>query len=115
MTGTPEWIRSQRRARGECELCGQRPAETQWGPAGPLLCWPCCEVRQAAYGARYDEGGMSEYRPAARPGGAVVSRRGRCRRRPRLYLRGHLGCLGCSVPLLACLAALTAAAVVMWP
>jgi len=45
----------------------------------------------------------------------VVSRRGRYRRRPRLYLRGHLGCLGCSVPLLAFLAALTAAAVVMWP
>ncbi len=76
MTGTPEWIRSQRRARGECELCGQRSAETQWGQAGPLLCWPCCEARQAAYSARYDEGGMSEYRPTARPGGAVVAMTG---------------------------------------
>jgi hypothetical protein len=29
----------------------------------------------------------------------------RRRRRPRLYLRGHLGCLGCSLPILAGLAA----------
>jgi len=32
------------------------------------------------------------------------------RRRPRLYLRGHLGCLGCSLPLLAAVVSLAAAA-----
>jgi hypothetical protein len=37
-----------------------------------------------------------------------VTRRRRYRRRPRLYLRGHLGCLGCSVPLLAALCVLVA-------
>jgi hypothetical protein len=33
--------------------------------------------------------------------------------RLRLYLRGHLGCLGCSVPLLAVLAAITAAEILL--
>lgn len=33
---------------------------------------------------------------------------GRRRRRPRVYLRGGLGCLGCSIPLLAALAVLAA-------
>ena len=32
------------------------------------------------------------------------------RRRPRLYLRGHMGCLGCSLPLLADVISLAAAA-----
>jgi hypothetical protein len=36
-----------------------------------------------------------------------VNRRYR-RRRPRLYLSGHLGCLGCSVPLWIGLAAIVA-------
>jgi hypothetical protein len=41
----------------------------------------------------------------------AVSRRYRRRRvrpRVRLYLRGHCGCLGCSVPLLAVLGVLVA-------
>jgi hypothetical protein len=33
-------------------------------------------------------------------------RRRRYRRHPRLYLRGHLGCLGCSVPIFAALGVL---------
>jgi hypothetical protein len=33
----------------------------------------------------------------------------RRRRRPRLYLRGRAGCLGCSLPLLAVIAAAVAA------
>jgi len=32
-------------------------------------------------------------------------RRQRRRYRPRVYLRGNLGCLGCSLPLMAALAA----------
>lgn len=35
----------------------------------------------------------------------TARRRPRRRSRPRVYLRGNLGCLGCSVPLLAALAA----------
>lgn len=35
------------------------------------------------------------------------------RRRPRVYLRGHLGCLGCSVPLWIGLAGIVAALVLL--
>lgn len=44
----------------------------------------------------------------------MSAQRRRYRRRgPRLYLRGHLGCLGCSLPLLAVLAAITGALVLL--
>lgn len=40
-----------------------------------------------------------------------MARNRRYRRRgPRVYVRAHVGCLGCSVPLLALLAAVVAAA-----
>jgi predicted metal-binding membrane protein len=39
--------------------------------------------------------------------------RPRRRRAPRLYLRAHLGCLGCSVPLLAVLAAIVGAVILL--
>jgi hypothetical protein len=38
-----------------------------------------------------------------------MTTRRRYRRRPRVYLRGHIGCLGCSIPLLAVLGVLGAA------
>ncbi len=40
-----------------------------------------------------------------------MTRRRSYRRRPRLYLCGYVGCLGCSVPLLAVLGVLVALAV----
>jgi hypothetical protein len=43
-----------------------------------------------------------------------VTRRRRYRRRPRLYLRGHLGCLGCSVPLFIALIVVSITLVVMF-
>jgi hypothetical protein len=39
--------------------------------------------------------------------------RPRRRRWPRLYLRGHLGCLGCSLPLWGVLAAIVALVVLL--
>lgn len=48
-TGTvPVWVRSQRKARGLCEQCGERQYATEWAGNGWLICWPCCEKRQAA-------------------------------------------------------------------
>ena len=49
----PEWIISQRRARCECERCGHRAA-TEWAGTGELLCWACCESRQAEHSAWRD-------------------------------------------------------------
>jgi len=46
-------------------------------------------------------------------GTGMTRRRSSRRRQPCLYLRLHLGCLGCSIPLLAILAALTAVLVVV--
>ena len=44
-----------------------------------------------------------------------LTTRRRYRRRPRVYLRGlHLGCLGCSIPLLAALGVLVAALAVLF-
>lgn len=37
------------------------------------------------------------------------------RRRPRLYLRGNAGCLGCSMPLLAAIIAIAALLVTLLP
>jgi hypothetical protein len=42
-----------------------------------------------------------------------MTTRRRRRRGPRLYLRGHLGCLGCSIPLLAFAAVLAALLVLL--
>jgi hypothetical protein len=49
---TPEWIKSQRRANGDCEQCGQGPQDTQWAGTGELICWTCCSKRQDAYAER---------------------------------------------------------------
>lgn len=57
----------------------------------------------AAYRARY--AGVRRIRPPYRMSG----RRGH---RPRVYLRGNAGCLGCSVPLMVALAGAIAA--VIW-
>jgi hypothetical protein len=52
MTTIPEWVRSQRRANGECEQCGQEPAATTWAGNGWLIGWNCVAKRQAEYDAR---------------------------------------------------------------
>jgi hypothetical protein len=46
-TSVPEWVTSQRRARGLCEQCGQAAAVTEWAGTGQLICWPCCEEKRA--------------------------------------------------------------------
>jgi hypothetical protein len=44
----PDWVISQRKARGMCESCGQAPGVTFWQSlAGPLLCWACVEIKRA--------------------------------------------------------------------
>ena len=43
---TPGWVRSQRKDRGLCEQCGQRPYATEWAGNGWLICWDCCQARQ---------------------------------------------------------------------
>jgi hypothetical protein len=49
MGAVPAWIVSQRRDRGLCECCGQRPAVTAWQHQdGPLICWECCDKKRAA-------------------------------------------------------------------
>lgn len=45
---TPEWIRSQRRALGLCETCGQNPPVTVWAGTGEHICWQCCDRKRAA-------------------------------------------------------------------
>jgi hypothetical protein len=53
MSTLPAWIKSQRRARGTCEDCGNGPQDTRYGSAeGPLICWACCTKRQDEYAAR---------------------------------------------------------------
>lgn len=47
MSSTPQWIKSQRLARGQCEACGQAPAATTWAGTGEQVCWSCCLSRQA--------------------------------------------------------------------
>jgi len=42
----PGWIKSQRRDRYLCEVCGDR-AVTEWAGTGELLCWVCCEVKRS--------------------------------------------------------------------
>jgi len=46
MSSTPEWVTSQRKARGLCECCGQAPATTTWAGTGQDVCWDCCEAKQ---------------------------------------------------------------------
>jgi hypothetical protein len=46
MSTTPEWITSQRKARGLCECCGQEPAATEWAGTGQIICWPCCDSKR---------------------------------------------------------------------
>lgn len=48
MTALPAWIASHRRAHGDCEACGERPAATEWAGTGQLICWECCEKKRAA-------------------------------------------------------------------
>lgn len=43
----PDWVRSVRRSRSECELCGM-PAATVWAGTGERLCWECCESKREA-------------------------------------------------------------------
>lgn len=45
---TPAWVRGLWADRGLCQQCGQRPHATTWAGNGWLVCWPCCEARQAA-------------------------------------------------------------------
>jgi formylmethanofuran dehydrogenase subunit E len=45
---TPEWVRSQIKARGLCEQCGEQPQATEWAGNGQLICWSCCDKRIAA-------------------------------------------------------------------
>jgi hypothetical protein len=47
VTSVPAWVASQRRARGDCERCGQYPAVTEWAGTGQLICWECCESKRA--------------------------------------------------------------------
>jgi hypothetical protein len=47
MTEIPEWITSQRRDRGICEICGQDDAATIWAGNGQDICWSCCEAKRA--------------------------------------------------------------------
>lgn len=42
----PEWVQSQRRARGLCESCGQNPAVTTWAGTGQDVCWDCAEDKR---------------------------------------------------------------------
>ena len=46
VTTVPDWVVSQRRARGDCESCGERPAVTEWAGTGELICWECCERKR---------------------------------------------------------------------
>jgi hypothetical protein len=47
MSTTPEWIASQRKARGLCECCGQEPAVTEWAGTGQDICWTCVDKKRA--------------------------------------------------------------------
>jgi hypothetical protein len=49
MTSKPAWLISQLRDRHMCQQCASRTAATEWAGTGKLLCWPCCEKRQAAH------------------------------------------------------------------
>jgi hypothetical protein len=44
----PMWVRYQWLARGLCQQCGTGPQDTEWAGNGWLICWPCCERKQAA-------------------------------------------------------------------
>jgi hypothetical protein len=47
--GVPDWIKSQRKAAGMCELCGQHPAETIWAGTGEDVCWDCAEKKRGQH------------------------------------------------------------------
>lgn len=49
VTAVPDWIASQRRARGDCQTCGERPAAVEWAGNSQLICWECCERRSQAH------------------------------------------------------------------
>lgn len=42
----PDWVISERRARGDCERCGERRAATVWAGTGEVICWECCERKR---------------------------------------------------------------------
>ncbi len=44
----PDWVISQRRAQGLCEICGQQPAATVWAGTGQEICFDCCEGKRLA-------------------------------------------------------------------
>jgi len=47
MSALPGWIKSQRKAAGLCERCGQKHAVTVYSGTGEELCWECLEIRRA--------------------------------------------------------------------
>ena len=44
----PEWITSQLRTDGICEICADAPAATTWAGTGQEICWNCCEKKRQA-------------------------------------------------------------------
>lgn len=48
MGKVPDWVISQRRAQGLCEICGQQPAATVWAGTGQEICFDCCEGKRLA-------------------------------------------------------------------
>ena len=46
MSKTPDWIASQRRDRGLCEICGQAPIATTWAGTGQEICWDCTDAKR---------------------------------------------------------------------
>ena len=46
VASTPDWVISQRRARGDCECCGERAAATEWAGNGQMICWECCDSKR---------------------------------------------------------------------
>jgi len=44
----PEWITSQLRHQGICEICAEQPATATWAGTGQDICWDCCENKRQA-------------------------------------------------------------------